>query len=191
MSNAKILELKSAYERHGTIVGVSRETGCNSKTVKKYLYDILIKKVAPTDVAVAAIYSLNGTLGGTASALGISKTTTWRRLQKMGIHVGGGSRDSRRLYQTLRKRVTDSEWRASILQRDRYRCVMCGVPSKVVHHKKKLSIIRDEVFLRTGINPFESFQNLRRFTDSVMKAHDGVDGETLCNRCHERVHSSQ
>ncbi len=190
MSISEVDRIRAAYMSCKTICGAAKITGYAMGTIIKYVRDLRVVKLDPR--VVGRVYRVNGTLQGTAKALGISTTTVWRHLQKCGIKVGNGAVDSVRLYRTLRARVSRSDWRQRILDRDNRLCTKCNTPSITVHHITKLSEIRDYVLLANpSLNPFGSFRDLREFTDAVMMAHDTVDGIVLCNRCHDLEHSSK
>lgn len=182
--------IRQLYLKYGSAEEVARLTGFNPITVRKYAGDTSRKNKVDPEI-IFRCYQVNGTLEGTAVLLGLSKTTVWRRIQSFGGVIRKGATDSIRLYKTLRRRVTVSSWRKGVLERDGYRCVTCKEPSNVVHHKVKLSSLRDQVFMQnTSSSPFDSFQALRAFTDAVMALHCIDDGEVLCRKCHEIEHSS-
>lgn len=159
----------------------------DNRTLKKYLADLLPDL---SSEKIIAIYQACGSLKSTAKILGISRTAVWRRLQKHSIKVGSGSTSWKKLYSALRARVTRSKWRKDILTRDSNKCIRCSVESCTVHHLTKLSAIRDKVLRENPlINPLNSYQELRQFTDLVMEAHCNVEGITLCSKCHDLEHS--
>lgn len=179
--------IRLTYQQTKSITEVSKITGYNFRTVRKNIPD-LVKPKVPVE-QVIKVYSVCGSLKKTGRIVALSTTQVWRILTKSGVPVGK-NRSWKRLYGTLRARVSRSEWRKGILERDNYCCVRCGNPSKTVHHKTKLADIRDEVmFENSELNPLESFQDLRKFTDLVMEKHNTVEGEVLCSKCHDLEHS--
>jgi len=119
--------------------------------------------------------------------LHISKTTIWRHLKKNNIQIGG-SKDSKRLYGAMRKRVSISTWRKKILELYNYKCSKCYKDSNTVHHIVRLVDIRDYVIEKYKIDPFSSRKNLSLFLDLVMENHKIEYGVVLCNSCHEECH---
>lgn len=178
--------MRELYAQLGSAERVAEIVGCSNTTVVKYVRDLF--PVRASDDEVVRVFRLTGNLRRAGGLLQLSATTVWRRLQRAGVEVGTGARDSRRLYKTLRRRVSRSAWRQQVLARDQACCRECGAPSTTVHHVKRLSVIRDEIARETGINPFQSYQDLRAFTDAVMAAHRPEDGVVLCTTCHDTGH---
>jgi 5-methylcytosine-specific restriction endonuclease McrA len=190
LSNSIVNALRRRYLAGQSVGRLAYEYGLTFNTVMKYVRDLHVPIVRISDKRVIQFYRLTGRLAATASMASLSKTTVWRRLKKYGVVVGKGTRDSKRLYTTLRARIVRSEWRQSILRRDRSKCVECGTASNTVHHTRRLATIRDIVALETNVDPFASFADLRRFTDAVMAAHVPSDGIVLCKHCHAAKHRS-
>lgn len=187
ITNQKLIQ--DTYNKLQSIEATIKELGFNYRTIAKYIHKRPgVRKCDP--IEVARVYQVVGSLKRTAKILDISTTTVWRNLKTQNIHVGGGASNWRRLYATLRRRVTTSQWRKDILERDDYKCIKCGEPSNTVHHIKRLADLRDQI-VRTypTINPFNSFGELRQFTDLVMSLHDTKDGIVLCYKCHDKEHS--
>lgn len=183
--NVELIRL--TYQQTNSITEVTKITGYNFRTIKKQILDLTKPKV-PVD-QVIKVYSVCGSLKKTGRIVALSTTQVWRILTKAGVPIGK-SRSWKRLYGALRARVGRSEWRKRILERDNYCCVRCGHPSNIVHHKTKLSDIRDQVMVENiELNPLESFRDLRKFTDLVLEKHEYIDGEVLCSRCHNLEHS--
>lgn len=190
ISSDKIKELRKDYLSGLPLKELRiKHTILDNRTIKKYLSDLLPDL---SDFRVISVYKACGNLDGAAKILGISRTAVWRRLTKNNIEVGSGSKDWKKLYNTIRARATRSLWRKNILERDNYRCVNCGKDSCIVHHVTKLSNIRDSVLKNyPDVNPLNSYQELRKFTDLVMEAHNEIGGITLCNVCHDLEHSKK
>lgn len=189
ISDTKRNMIQKIFEKIGTIQGVCNELQLNYRTVAKYLKNKpQQRKCNPQNVI--KIYELTGSLKRTAKILNISSTTVWRNLKSQNVIVGNGSKNWKRLYLTLRGRVSKSQWRKDILKKCDYKCSSCKEPSNIVHHIKKLSDLRDEIIKNyPNINPFSSFKELRQFTDLVMNLHHQDDGVVLCRDCHEKEHS--
>lgn len=189
ISNDKQDMIQKTFEKIKTIQGVCDELQLNYRTVAKYLKNKpQQRKCNPQDAI--KIYDLTGSLMRTAKILNVSSTTVWRNLKSQNVIVGGGSKNWKRLYLTLRRRVSKSQWRKDILEKYSYKCNSCQSPSNIVHHIKKLSDLRDEIIKNyPQINPFNSFKELRQFTDLVMNLHHQDEGVVLCRDCHEKEHS--
>lgn len=178
--------IKECFNRTKSVWAVTKELGHAHQTIKKYIDNTKFKI---KDERVVEIYEICGSLERTGKILGLSSTSVWRRLQKLNVVVGQGSKSWKRLYLTLRRRVSKSNWRKEVLVKFNNQCD-CGKISNIVHHIKKLSDLRDEVIKNyPHINPFESYQKLRQFTDLVMSLHSIDDGIVLCKDCHEKEHS--
>lgn len=187
ISEEKQLAIQKLYDDGISYTNIGILLSINYRTVKKYV--IPRPKTIISDQRVANVYMLVGCLTRAADILDISQTTVWRRLKKQNIQVGGGASSWKRLYATLRARATRSTWRKTILDRDNRLCVECGQQSNIVHHIMTLADIRDNVIRSNpGINPFNSFSELRQFTDIVMSAHLVENGIVLCRDCHEDKH---
>ena len=110
---------------------------------------------------VVRIYLIVGSLARVSKLLNISKVTVWRNLKTESINVGSKSLSWKKLYNTLRGRVTTSNWRKNILKKYHNQCAICKTPSNIVHHIKKLSNLRDEIVkLHPEINPFNSYKKI-------------------------------
>lgn len=189
MSVNLIGQLRAIYMQTSSIMKVRQITGYNFRTIQKYCRDLFRPK--PDKNRIIDVYAVTGQLHRTASVCKCSKTHVWRVLKAAGISVGSGASTWRRLYNTLRARVSGSAWRREILIRDSSQCVKCKLPSKTVHHTYRLADIRDDVLRQhPELNPFRSYQELRTFTNLVMQAHDQVDGYVLCKRCHDLEHNT-
>lgn len=188
LSNEQQKLIKNTFDRLQSIEETIKELGFNYRTIIKYINRTAKQKCDFTETI--RVYQIVGLLNRTAKILGFSRSTIWRVLKSQNIDVGKGSSTWKRLYLTLRRRVSKSQWRKDILERDNYQCIICNNPSKTVHHIKKLSDLRDEIVKNyPHINPFNSFQELRAFTDLVMALHINEDGAVLCKDCHEKEHS--
>jgi hypothetical protein len=181
--------IQETFDRLQSIEATIKELKLNYRTVAKYLNNKPDKRKC-NPIEAIRIYQITGSLKRTASILGISKVTVWRNLKSQNVNVGKGATNWKRLYLTLRKRVSKSTWRQAILEKYNYMCVLCSAPSRTVHHLKKLSDLRDEVVKNyPQINPFNSFEELRQFTNLVMELHKMEDGIVLCTECHNKEHS--
>lgn len=188
LSRANIDSLNELYDAGHSISEIRVLTGLHRVTIKKYVGS-RSNRIGLDTNEVVRIYRINGTLNGTAAVLNTTGSSVWRHLTKAGVTVGNGANDSIRLYKTLRRRVSRSEWRQCILDRDLHACRRCETPSNIVHHIKRLSLMRDEVAKENpSLNPFGSYQELRAFTDAVMLKHTLDLGEVLCRTCHEKEH---
>lgn len=185
--NQKLIQ--NTYQRLGTIEATIEELGFNYRTIVKYLPNKPGKRKCDPLEAVRA-YQITGSLKRTAKILGVSTTTIWRNIKSQNISVGKGTTNWKRLYLTLRGRVSKSKWRQSVLEKYNYACVFCGGASRTVHHLRKLSDLRDEIVKNYPyINPFNSFEELRQFTDLVMGLHKIEEGVVLCSACHDKEHT--
>lgn len=181
--------IQSVFDECKSIQKTCQILQLNYRTVCKYIDNKPSKRKCNPKEAVR-IYSIVGSLARVAKILNISKVTAWRNLKSEGIVIGTGAKSWRRLYSTLRRRVTKSQWRKDILQKYDYKCAICKAETNIVHHSKKLSDLRDEVVqFHPDINPFNSYAELRQFTDLVMMSHKIEEGIVLCRVCHENEHS--
>lgn len=190
LSKEKQKLIQETFNKLRSVEATIKELGFNYRTIVKYLFNKPSKRKCNPDEAVR-VYQITGSLKRTAKILNISATTVWRNLKFKNIDVGNGASTWRRLYATLRRRVSKSQWRKDILQRDNYKCIECGEPSNTVHHIKRLADLRDQI-VKTypDINPFNSYAELRQFTDLVMNLHNEIaDGVVYCSKCHDKEHS--
>ena len=190
MNEQKIEEMRQSFLSLGSMLAVQREFGYNYRTLMKYIGDLLPRY--PNDDRFMEVYALTGSLKRTAQILGVGSTATvWRRLKKNNVIVGHGANNWKRLYFTLRRRVSKSQWRADVLAKYNAKCAICQEPSQTVHHQTMtLADIRDMVIKQhPDINPFRSFNELRQFTDLVMEYHNTCDGIVLCRQHHEEQHA--
>lgn len=181
--------IRQTYSELKSVEATIKKLGFNYRTIIKYLDEKPVhRKCDPHEVA--RVYQITGSLKRVANILAISPTTVWRNLKSQNIPVGQGTNNWKRLYLTLRRRVSKSKWRQHILERDNYSCTKCGEKSSTVHHIIKLSDLRDKIVKNyPHINPFNSFTELRQFTDLVMELHNTNDGIVLCNKCHDKEHT--
>ena len=181
--------IQETFDKLNSVTATAKELGINYRTVIKHISNKPNKRKCDP-AAAAKIYKITGSLKRTANILNISPVTVWRNLKTQGINIGTGISNWKRLYATLRRRVSKSQWRQDILIKYDYKCVMCNTQSNIVHHTKKLSDLRDSVVKNyPHIDPFNSFAELRQFTDLVMSLHNVDDGIILCKSCHESVHT--
>lgn len=186
----EISEMLYLFKNGSTIGDIKNKFKYDYRTIKKYLGD-LYKKVTIKDEDVIRVYSITGCLKRSAEILGVSSTTIWRRLVKNNTPIGKIV-TQKRLYRTLRARVTRSTWREKILERDDYKCVKCKTPSTIVHHIKKLSDLRDSVIAEyPQIDPFYDRRSLILFLNLVMGKHEIDYGEVLCKMCHDNEHKNR
>jgi biotin operon repressor len=181
-------KIQKSFTRTKSISSVEKETGYSYHTIVKY---VGYKPIVYNTTRIVEVYLLSGSLDRVAKILNISRVTVWRQLKKAGVSVGSGTKSWKRLYNTLRRRVSKSDWRLQVLQICNSKCILCDINSNVVHHIKKLSDLRDQIIKEyPDINPFNSYQELRKFTDLVMSLHKIEDGVVLCTDCHEKEHSA-
>lgn len=180
--------IQDTYNELKTISATVKKLGFNFRTVVRYLHNKPPqRKCDPLEVA--KVYNITGTLERTAKILNISRVTVWRNLKSQNINVGKGSSNWKKLYHTLRGRVSKSKWRQSILEKYNHKCAVCLNSSNIVHHIIKLSDLRDKVIKDyPHINPFGSYKELRYFTNLVMDLHTIEGGVVLCHQCHELEH---
>lgn len=192
LSHDKIYEIIKTFEKLQNISSVQKKLGYNYRTIIKYLPErksqFLSKKCSIE--RIIELYNLTGSLTRVAIILETSKTSVWRLLAKNNIKLCKGTASWKRLYLTLRRRVSKSEWRQNVLKKYDNKCSICKIDSQTVHHIKKLSDLRDQVLREYPLlNPYRSYSELRKFTDIVMELHKIEDGIVLCTKCHELVHS--
>lgn len=191
LDQSLIDQIKKVYSETQNSVKTAKILKLDNRTVKKYLGNEYLDESTP-DSKIVELYELTGDLSRVSDIIGFSRVTVWRALQRKGVKVGKGSNSWKRLYSTIRQRVTKSNWRKNILERDNYTCQKCGEKSKTVHHLTKLSDIRDKILkMYPDINPFLNYQEMTRFSNLVLKEHDNVEGITLCSKCHELEHSKK
>ncbi len=184
----EVFKIRSLFQETRSLTEVCNLTGYNWRTIKRYANAPNRQKTDRN--RVAELYKATGRLSDVAEILSVSTTTVWRALKEIGINIGPGSKTWKRLYKTLRQRVYKSDWRASILERDGHRCQKCGESSEHVHHEIHLAQIRNNVLKNhPELNPLDSYQELRKFTDLVMYAHKDVPGIVVCSKCHDNIHS--
>ena len=187
ISPNKIPIIRNHYQNGLSIESISNIMNLNFRTVKKHIIDLIPEKTSHD--RVIEVYLASGSLKDTGNITGYSPTTVWRILTKHRIPVGNGTSSWKRLYHTLRRRVSNSQWRKSILIRDNFTCQKCYVHSNIVHHKTKLSEIRNQILKENpSIDPFRSYKELREFTDLVLKKHNEIEGIVLCGKCHDVIH---
>lgn len=188
LTREEIEEVKNLFLEGKSLGDLKKLLGYDYRTIKKYLGE-LYQEIKIDDEQIVKVYNITGCLNRTSTIIGLSRVTIYRRLIKNNIGVGLKV-TSKRLYNTLRKRVSDSEWRRAILERDNKSCVRCSKPSIIVHHVIKLSDLRDKVIKENPeLNPFENRKNLSKFLDIIMSMHNLEDGITLCSLCHDREHT--
>jgi DNA-binding CsgD family transcriptional regulator len=186
LTPVQIQNLRLLYQEH-SIKAVAALTGYSHKTVHKYIRDL----VQPTDdVRISQVYRATGNMLRAATICGVSHSTVSRAMRRLDLPIKPKSqKDWKKLYHTLRARVSKSEWRARILERDNHKCVLCRTPSKIVHHIQPLAKLRDQVLSENlELDPFRCRRELRYFTDLVMEKHHPEMGHVLCRKCHEQQH---
>lgn len=182
-------EVRSLYASGDSIRTIALAIGHSWITVKKNVSDLIPRKRIVSDERVLSLYRATGQTKRVSSITGLSKVTIWRRLVANGVEIGHGATTWKSLYGSIRAKVIKSEWRKKILDRDNYKCVTCGDKTTTVHHKTKLADIRDKVLREhPGIDPFNSAHELKLFSNLVIAEHEGVEGITLCSRCHSALH---
>lgn len=185
----EIAKLRFHYNTGISIAKLHESTGYSAKTIHKYVRD-LVKKT--DDERISIVYKATGNIYRTAPICGVSYSTISRALHRIGTPIlHKKEKNWRRLYHTLRARASKSQWRKAILNRDNFCCISCHNSSNIVHHKIPLAQLRDDVLREyPAIDPFRSFEELRKFTDLVMDRHITDNGYILCRDCHETTHKN-
>ena len=90
------------------------------------------------------------------------KSSLWRKGKLAGNWQGGKTK----LFKRIRNSSKFINWRKSIFERDKYRCIKCGIKG-------------DKAYLQADhIKPFAYFPKLRFSLDN---------GRTLCRECHKKT----
>lgn len=99
-----------------------------------------------------------------------------------------GSRD---IYTHTRAGLID--WKYLIMQRDNFKCVMCGdTNDKEVHHnKEKFMDIMKKFLPNREIEKELTWNEKKRIAGQIVKYHydNNVSGITVCGSCHRKIHS--
>ena len=143
--------------------------------------DILTKFTrTPTERKTRSDRMRKGRLNGTVPTLHGSQHSQWK---------GGASS----INVLVRVRVKlYKEWKYPILIRDGFKCVECGITTKLhVHHDKESMSEIIAKHLVDDMKP-KTFEEKEMIADAVVDYHisNHVSGITLCGECHNKIHPS-
>ena len=92
------------------------------------------------------------------------------------------------LSDAIRESIGDGDWRNRILRRDHYMCLGCGVEEKLeVHHVRPFStLLREFLQLYPQLDPIRDKETLIKYARTYKPFWDIKNGETLCEKCHDK-----
>ncbi len=92
------------------------------------------------------------------------------------------------LYKIIQRNLW-SVWKKPILERDEFKCGVCGSKKQLeVHHLRYLVGIRDEVIAENPDLDIVDYDSRAKLAAIIVGRHTLQDGTTLCHSCHITYH---